>query len=52
VQWEWWSMVIRVRVAWVHPQIRRLLDTPRGAVFVSWGTLALGSGGLPGFAKE
>jgi len=33
-------MVIRVRVAWVHPQIRRLLHTPRGAVLGYWYTSA------------
>ena len=37
-------MVIRLRVAWVHPQIRRLLHTPRGP-FVSWYTSAYMAGG-------
>ena len=37
-------MVIRVRVAWVHPQIRRLLHTPRGAVLGYWYTSAYMAG--------
>ena len=37
--WAWWSMVIRVRVAWVHPQVRRLPHTSAPGWFCFLGTL-------------